>query len=159
MNVVVTTTASVLGSVLTVQAIATMTTDKAQQSDELSLSSLSINSQEDWDRSSSDIHIDSKPGSRPTTPKGGQVLKEGETPGRVAKGKRRLAELLQKHTEDGKQVELSPEDEAKLSEELADWINADSSPFEPADDWFDRRASELKAQSSKADADAPKSDS
>lgn len=103
-----------------------MSTDAAQQADDLSLSSLSINSQEDWDRSSSDIQFDSKPGSRPATPKGGAALKEGETPGKVAKGKRRLAELLQKHTEDGKQVELSAEDEAKLSEELADWVRPDS---------------------------------
>ncbi|KZV94885.1 hypothetical protein EXIGLDRAFT_766760 [Exidia glandulosa HHB12029] len=128
-----------------------MTTDSAQQADELSLSSLSINSQEDWDRSSSDIQFGSKPGSRPTTPKGGAALKEGETPGKIAKTKRRLAELLQKHTEDGKQVELTAEDEAKLSEELADWINSDSSPFEPDDDWFDRKAAEIKAD--KADAD------
>ncbi|EJD54639.1 hypothetical protein AURDEDRAFT_179749 [Auricularia subglabra TFB-10046 SS5] len=120
--------------------------------DELSLSSLSINSQEDWDRSSSDIHFDSKPGSRPMTPKGTTVLKEGETPGKVASGKRRLAELLQKHTEEGKKVELSPEDEAKLGEELADWINSDSSPFEPDDDWFERKATELKAKKEASDA-------
>ncbi|KAH7101431.1 hypothetical protein BKA62DRAFT_672074 [Auriculariales sp. MPI-PUGE-AT-0066] len=93
-----------------------------------------LNSIEDWDKSSTDIQFDSKPESRPTTPKGGENTK------------RRFAELLQKHAEDGKAVDLSAEDEVKLSEELAAWINSDSGPFEPADDWFARKAAELKAQ-------------
>ena len=72
-----------------------MATDTDQQVEALSRSSFSI---EDWDR--------------PTTPKANGV----------ANGARRLAELLQKHAEDGKAVELTPEDEAKLSEELAAWV-------------------------------------
>ncbi|KIJ29123.1 hypothetical protein M422DRAFT_188918, partial [Sphaerobolus stellatus SS14] len=54
------------------------------------------------------------------------------------KGRKSLSDLLRLHAEKGKDVQLSAEDELRLSEELGRWINSDSSPYEPDDDFFER---------------------
>ena len=101
---------------------------------EASLSKLSINSSnaasEDWDRSTSDIQVDS-----PKTPSISRIAtghiidndNEG-TPG-GAKGRRSLSDLLRLHAEKGKDLKLSVEDEQRLSEELGKWVCVDGISF------------------------------
>jgi len=125
------------------------TTDSNGSQLDLSLSSLSISSQEDWDKSSSDIAM--RQSSPPSTPKrresplagdgvqDGAAIKKAEenTPGGTGRsGGRKLVDLLRKHAEDGRDLNLSDEDELKLSEELSQWINADMSPYERPEDFF-----------------------
>jgi len=125
------------------------TTDPNGSQLDLSLSSLSISSQEDWDKSSSEIAM--KQASPPSTPKrrlssfageaahAGSAIKKSEenTPGGTGRsGGRKLVDLLRKHAEDGTDLNLSDEDEIKLSEELSQWINTDVSPYERPEDFF-----------------------
>jgi len=126
---------------------------------EASMSQLSLNSSasEDWDRSTSDIRVEPDP---PKTPSPARVRdgnddNEGTPSG--ARGRKSLTDLLRLHAENGKDLQLSEEDEQRLSEELGRWvrsdtlislyvpyepfvlqINSDSSPYEPDDDFFSR---------------------
>ncbi|KAF8589094.1 hypothetical protein K439DRAFT_1612992 [Ramaria rubella] len=112
---------------------------------EASLSKLSIDSSnsasEDWDRSASDIHVDHEPPKTPSTSRMARLSHMDNdndgTPGGT-KGRRSLSDLLRLHAEKGKDLKLSEEDEQRLSEELGKWINSDSSPYEPDDDFFSR---------------------
>lgn len=107
---------------------------------EASMSQLSLNSSasEDWDRSTSDIRVEPDP---PKTPSPARVRdgnddNEGTPSG--TRGRKSLTDLLRLHAENGKDLQLSEEDEQRLSEELGRWINSDSSPYEPDDDFFSR---------------------
>ncbi|KAF8503017.1 hypothetical protein BU17DRAFT_58624 [Hysterangium stoloniferum] len=112
-----------------------------------SMSKLSINSSnstsEDWDRSASDLRVESEPPKTPSRPRimvlNGIDQDNDGTPG-GAKGRKSLSDLLRLHAEKGKDLQLSEEDEQRLSEELGRWINSDSSPYEPEpdDDFFSR---------------------
>ncbi|KAF8531314.1 hypothetical protein JB92DRAFT_95402 [Gautieria morchelliformis] len=112
---------------------------------EASLSNLSIGSSsstsEDWDRSASEIQADPEPPQTPSTSRVATVhvvdTENEGTPG-GAKGRQSLSDLLRLHAEKGKDLKLSKEDEQRLSEELGKWINSDSSPYEPDDDFFSR---------------------
>ncbi|KDQ10343.1 hypothetical protein BOTBODRAFT_58085 [Botryobasidium botryosum FD-172 SS1] len=103
---------------------------------ERSLSSLSITSvasstgaSEDWNRSRSDV---SKPPSPPMTPERrtlalaeGSATDNGRTPTSAVRGTRSLSEIMRLHAERGRDVRLNEDEEMRLSEELARWINSD----------------------------------
>ncbi|GJJ10512.1 hypothetical protein Clacol_004738 [Clathrus columnatus] len=119
---------------------------------EASISQLSINSSasEDWDRSVSDIAPPSTPSqsaSRIPQLNGENGIDNDGTPSGT-KGRKSLSDLLRLHAEKGKDLHLSEEDELRLSEELGRWINSDSSPYEPDDDFFSRPSRDDSALSS-----------
>jgi len=120
-----------------------------QPSLEASISQLSLHSSqsgvnEDWDQS---MRVDREPARAsipppPPPPNGTQsqnhVSDSEATPNEKfgTRGKRSLGEMLKRHVEKGRSLNLSDEDEEKLSEELGKWINADSSPYELDDPFF-----------------------
>jgi len=107
---------------------------------EASISQLSLHSDqsganEDWDQS---IRVDR---ARPSTPPAGHqsLTSDNEaTPGDKmgTRGKKSLSEMLKRHIEKGRSLNLSDEEEENLSEELGKWINSDSSPYELDDNIF-----------------------
>jgi len=123
---------------------------------EAGVSSLSLNSSiqgggEDWDQS---IIIepnghDSESTRRPSTPpaqtRKGLPEPDG-TPDMGTKSRASLSELLRRHAEKGRELKLSDEDEERLSEELGNWINSDSSPYETAAGDSSRRGSTAHEQ-------------
>ncbi|KAJ7621097.1 hypothetical protein FB45DRAFT_928329 [Roridomyces roridus] len=136
---------------------------------DFSLSKLSLHSNgsqsEDWDRSmSQDDSQPPSPGSQTrtfatTTPRNSVLFPanhedDNATPGRgqtAGKGKRSLSELLRLHSEKGTDCRFTVEETAQLADVLNDWINADTSPYEKGDDFFER--------GSRDDLDLPKSKS
>jgi len=109
---------------------------------DFSLSKLSLHS-EDWDMSSTDIRLEQ--GQRPCTPSSSRAPQDrdaeatpGGEPTGIGKSRRSLSDLLRLHAEKGRDLKLSAEEEEVLSEELGHWINSDSSPYEPDDDFFTR---------------------
>jgi len=121
---------------------------------ETSISQLSIHSNQssananvdDWDQS---ILVDT--GAGPSTPPNGHQNPSSDaetttTPAAAAaggdkdkmgtRGKKSLSEMLKRHIEKGRSLNLSDEDEENLSEELGKWINSDSSPYELDDSFF-----------------------
>jgi len=124
---------------------------------EASISQLSLHSDqsganEDWDQS---IREDS-PGAGPSTPPPGHqtlhLLAENEkTPGDNSsnfgtRGKKSLSEMLKRHCEKGRSLNLSDEDEENLSEELGKWINSNSSPYELDDNIFPSEKDETRSR-------------
>ena len=90
------------------------------------MSQLSIDSSasEDWDRSTSDIRVDADPPKTPSPARIRGSTEENEgTPGGT-KGRKSLSDLLRLHAEKGKDLQLSEEDEERLSEELGRWVCA-----------------------------------
>jgi len=109
----------------------------SQSTLEASVSQLSLHSNhsataEDWDQSIREEH-DHEPS---TPPNGTQHLDNEATPSEKfgTRGKKSLSEMLRRHVEKGRSLNLSDEDEENLSEELGKWINSDSSPYELDDD-------------------------
>jgi hypothetical protein len=116
---------------------------------ERSVSSLSVASvdslasNEDWDRSQT-VDISKLP-SPPSTPPPHLRHARRSTAGRVedirgtppsARADRSLSELLRAHAEMGRDVNITSDEERRLSDELARWINSDFSPYEPSDDAY-----------------------
>jgi len=75
---------------------------------------------------------DERPSTPPSQILSGLAEPEG-TPNSGAKSRSSLSELLRRHTEKGRVLKLSNEDEERLTEELGNWINSDSSPYEHDD--------------------------
>ncbi|KZT34085.1 hypothetical protein SISSUDRAFT_969056, partial [Sistotremastrum suecicum HHB10207 ss-3] len=99
---------------------------------------------EDWDRTTSEevqeVAAPSGPSTPPSRSQSGIPEQVDETPN-TANARRSLTELMKAHAEKGKDLNLSDEDAERLTEELGNWINSDSSPYEPDDDFFCRRSS------------------
>jgi len=115
-------------------------------SEDFSLSNLSVNSQssnEDWDRSESEIRVVGGQAKR-TTPRNSVLFPgngdEQRTPSRVGphSGKRTLSELLKAYSEKGTDMQFSQEEATRVADVLGQWINSGSSPYEDDDDFFVR---------------------
>jgi hypothetical protein len=100
-------------------------------SEEFSLSNLSVNSQssnEDWDRSESEIQVGGGQVKR-TTPRNSVLFpgngEEQRTPGRVGphSGKRTLSELLKAYSEKGTDVQFSQEEATRVADVLGQWVS------------------------------------
>jgi len=52
------------------------------------------------------------------------------------RGKKSLGEMLRRHVEKGRSLNLSDEDEENLSNELGKWINSNADPYELDDPFF-----------------------
>lgn len=95
---------------------------------EASISQLSLHSDqsganEDWDQS---IRVER---ARPSTPPAGHqnLTSDNETtPGDKmgTRGKKSLSEMLKRHIEKGRSLNLSDEEEENLSEELGKWVSS-----------------------------------
>ncbi|KAG1793711.1 uncharacterized protein HD556DRAFT_467931 [Suillus plorans] len=88
-------------------------------------SSLSLNLNEDWDRSS-DIIIPQ------TTPGANRSRKN-----------RSLSELMRLHAEKGTNVIFNVEEASRVADVLKQWINSGTSPYEGEDDFFSRANDDL----------------
>jgi len=84
---------------------------------------------EDWDRSESDIQVDSKlSDNKPlTTPRNSVIFPADgaeKTPGRGAasKGERTLSELLKLHAEKGTEGRFSADEASRVAEVLGQWV-------------------------------------
>ncbi|KAH7904977.1 hypothetical protein BJ138DRAFT_840466 [Hygrophoropsis aurantiaca] len=111
---------------------------------DFALSTLSLNSNEDWDRSESDIRTHLSLGSATaTTPRNSVAFPAHgmqETPTREGsisrKAGRSLSELLKLHAEEGTDVNFSAEEASRVADVLNQWINSSTSPYEGEDDFF-----------------------
>ncbi|KAJ7715715.1 hypothetical protein DFH07DRAFT_947675 [Mycena maculata] len=139
---------------------------------ELSMSKLSLHSEngsqsEDWDRSmSTDDSQPPSPGgkTRPTTTPRNSVIfpvEDEATPGRgsgtrgVETGKRSLSELMRLHAAKGTDCKFSAEEAKRVADDLRDWINSGSSPYEDEDDFFARGSQDDLSIHSKLSAPPP----
>ncbi|KAG0697901.1 hypothetical protein DFH29DRAFT_944198 [Suillus ampliporus] len=104
------------------------------------MSSFSLNLNEDWDRSESDIIVPQTQLPR------NSVLFPGEeaqdhctTPRANGSGKcRSLSELMRLHAEKGTDVTFNIEEATRVADVLKQWINSGTSPYEGEDDFFSR---------------------
>ncbi|KAF9788701.1 hypothetical protein BJ322DRAFT_1050552 [Thelephora terrestris] len=95
--------------------------------------------EEDWDRSESNIQVDS--GLR--TPRnsvqfpvdGTSDLSPRKCGGRE---NRTLSELLKHYAEKGTDCQFSQEEATRIADVLGQWINSGSSPYEAEDDFFSK---------------------
>ncbi|KAH7924720.1 hypothetical protein BV22DRAFT_1034872 [Leucogyrophana mollusca] len=122
------------------------------------MSSLSLNSNEDWDRSESDIQAHLSLGTATTTTPRNSVVfpADGaqETPSRggsiSGKGGRSLSELLRLHAEEGTDVNFNAEEASRVADVLNQWINSSTSPYEGEDDFFTRSQDDSSLRSKRS---------
>src|SRR5882757_9188274 len=99
-------------------------------SDDFSLSNLSLNSQssteDDWDRSETDIHVTRSYPSA-TTPRNSVLFpgngEDQQTPNKTGTqvGKRTISELLKVYAEKGTDVQFSQEEASRVADVLGQW--------------------------------------
>ncbi|KDQ60226.1 hypothetical protein JAAARDRAFT_174251 [Jaapia argillacea MUCL 33604] len=133
--------------------------------EDFSISQLSLHSNEDWDRSESDIQPDDIEEPQYKTPRNSVAFPAGtsteDTPGRTAatglrleeKGKRTLSELLKLYAEKGTDVKFSQEEASRVADVLGQWINSGSSPYEGEDDFFARSQDDMSLASKRSPID------
>jgi len=105
------------------------------------MSNFSLNSNEDWDRSESDIIVPQTP----QTPRNSVPFPRENaqdyysTPGANSNGKgRSLSELMRLQAEKGTDVSFNLEEATRVADVLKQWINSGTSPYEAEDDFFSR---------------------
>lgn len=104
-------------------------------------SSLSLNVNEDWDRSS-DI-IAQTPRNSMLFP-GEEAQNDCSISGAEGSRKSRsLSELMRLHAEKGTDVTFNFEEASRVADVLKQWINSGTSPYEGEDDFFSRANDDL----------------
>ncbi|KAG1738141.1 uncharacterized protein EDB91DRAFT_467033 [Suillus paluster] len=104
------------------------------------MSSFSLNLNEDWDRSESDIIVPQTQVPRNSVIFPGEGAQDDcSTPGVNGSGKgRSLSELMRLHAEKGTDVTFNIEEASRVADVLKQWINSGTSPYEGEDDFFSR---------------------
>lgn len=107
-------------------------------------SSLSLNLNEDWDRSSDIIVPQTQVPQSSVLFPGEEAQNDCSTP--VANGSRKsrsLSELMRLHAEKGTDVTFNVEEVSRVADVLKQWINSGTSPYECEDDFFSRANDDL----------------
>ncbi|KAG1744216.1 hypothetical protein EDB19DRAFT_1696376 [Suillus lakei] len=109
------------------------------------MSSPSLNLNEDWDRSESDIIVPQTQVPRNSVLFPGEKVQDDcSTP--VSNGSRKsrsLSELMRLHAEKGTDVTFNVEEASRVADVLKQWINSGTSPYEGEDDFFSRANDDL----------------
>lgn len=120
----------------------------------ISLNSQGSTSEEDWDRSESDIQMNGDM----RTPRNSVQFPVDSMPDlSPRKGGRRenrtLSELLKLYAEKGTNCQFSQEEATRIADVLGQWINSGSSPYEAEDDFFSKDDSVITTKRSPVGAD------
>ncbi|KAG1906083.1 uncharacterized protein F5891DRAFT_1137945 [Suillus fuscotomentosus] len=107
-------------------------------------SSLSLNLNEDWDRSSDIIIPQTQVPRNSVLVPGEEAQDNCSTPGANRSRKNRsLSELMRLHAEKGTNVIFNVEEASRVADVLKQWINSGTSPYEGEDDFFSRANDDL----------------
>ncbi|KAG2059927.1 hypothetical protein BDR06DRAFT_948634 [Suillus hirtellus] len=107
-------------------------------------SSLSLNLNEDWDRSSDIIIPQTQVPRNSVLVPGEETQDNCSTPGANRSRKNRsLSELMRLHAEKGTNVIFNVEEASRVADVLKQWINSGTSPYEGEDDFFSRTNDDL----------------
>ncbi|KAG1762020.1 hypothetical protein EDD22DRAFT_893450 [Suillus occidentalis] len=103
-------------------------------------SSLSLNLNEDWDRSSDVVLPQTQ------VPRNSVLFPQDDCSTSGANGSRKsrsLSELMRLHAEKGTDVAFNVEEATRVADVLKQWINSGTSPYEGEDDFFSRANDDL----------------